>query len=629
MKKTVYFFISILILILTSCENPLFVEASKLYTVSFETNGGTKIESIRTDKITECPQSQKEDASLVGWYTSSDFSSSQIDFPLELNHNTTLYAKWVQKYQVYFETNGGTEIVGYKTSTIAEQPITIKNDNLFLGWYTSPDFAGEKISFPYELTEATIFYAKWGKLYSVEFEVNGGTSVSSYRGTDIQKTPESSKEGYILKGWYLDSDFTKPVTFPYVLQSDCKLYAKWEARTDITYYVEHFKQDTNLVGYNLIETEVHKGSANSFTSATAKTYTGYHAQDFEQQTISIDGKTTIQIYYDLNSYTITFNANGGSGSEYSQKFYYDIPQQLISNKFTRTGYSFLGWSDQTTGSAKYTNNQQLRNKYPNGTQITLYAIWSYGSTVTASTVSSLNLASLTEPYTIKVTGAINQNTLVSLATKIASSKAAITLDLSGASGLEAISSTSNRKSVFIDCNKLEKVILPEGLTTIGSNAFSSCRSLTSVVIPKTVKTIGANAFSYTGLKELVINGVITIGEDAFNDCSSLYKVTMTGVTTISKGAFYGCSSLASITIDAKNINSNAFGECSSLTSVTFSKSVKNISYYSFYYCYALSSVTFLDTNNWYRNGILKNVTNPAENATGFKNWSYYYDWVKK
>ena len=121
MKRISIFFVFLFILILTSCENPLFVEASKLYIVSFETNGGTKIDSIHTDKITECPQSQKEDASLVGWYTSSDFSSSQIDFPLELNHNTTLYAKWVQKYQVYFETNGGTEIAGYKTSVIPEQ----------------------------------------------------------------------------------------------------------------------------------------------------------------------------------------------------------------------------------------------------------------------------------------------------------------------------------------------------------------------------------------------------------------------------------------------------------------------------------------------------------------------------
>ena len=627
MKKLTTLFL--FILILTSCENPLFVEASRLYTVSFETNGGTKIESIRTDKITECPQSQKEDASFVGWYTSSDFSSSQIDFPLELNHNTTLYAKWVQKYQVYFETNGGTEIAGYKTSTIAEQPITIKNDNLFLGWYTSPDFAGEKISFPYELTEATIFYAKWGKLYSVEFEVNGGTNVSSYRGTDIQKTPESSKEGYILKGWYLDSDFTKPVTFPYVLQSDCKLYAKWEARTDITYYVEHFKQDTNLVGYNLIETEVHKGSANSFTSATAKTYTGYHAQDFEQHTISIDGKTTIQIYYDLNSYTITFNANGGSGSEYSQEFYYDIPQQLISNKFTRTGYSFLGWSDQTTGSAKYTNNQQLRNKYPNGTQITLYAIWSYGSTVTASTVSSLNLSSITSAYTIKVTGTINQNTLVNLATKISYANGPITLDLSGTIGLDAIACTSDSKSVFAKCYKLTKIILPESLSTIGGYAFYSCSSLTSVIIPKTVKTIGTYAFYGTGIKELEINSVVTIGSYAFNKCTSLSKLTMSTITTIESYAFGGCTSLVSLTIDAKNVMSRAFESCTILTSVVFSKTVKFINGYAFSSCSNLSSVSFLDTYNWYDSYNYKiDVSNAATNALNLRKCNIY-EWNKK
>ena len=629
MKKNTYFFISLFILILTSCENPLFVEASKLYTVSFETNGGTKIESIRTDKITECPQSQKEDASLVGWYISSDFSSSQIDFPLELNHNTTLYAKWVQKYQVYFETNGGTEIAEYKTSVIPEQPLTIKNDNLFLGWYTSPDFAGEKISFPYELTEVTIFYAKWGKLYSVEFEVNGGTSITSFRGTDIQKTPESSKEGYILKGWYLDSDFTKQVTFPYVLQSDCKLYAKWEARTDITYYVEHFKQDTNLVGYNLIETEVHKGSANSFTSVNAKTYTGYHAQDFEQQKISIDGKTTVQIYYDLNSYTITFNANGGSGNEYSQEFYYDIPQQLTSNKFTRTGYSFLGWSDQTTGSAKYTNNQQLRNKYPNNTQITLYAIWSYGSTVTANTVSSLNLASLTEPYTIKVTGSINQNTLVNLATKIATAKAAITLDLSGTNGLETIASSTDNTSIFINCSKLTSVILPDSLTTIGSYAFYNCSSLISIIIPKSVKTVGEYAFYKTGLKEITLNGIVTIGRNAFAYCTSLYKINMSNITTISDSTFNGCKSLASVTIDAKNIGYEAFYDCTVLTSVIFSKAVKKIGYYAFVSCNSLCSATFLDTNNWYRGTYLKDVTNPATNATLLKDGSCYSDWSKK
>ena len=76
MKKLIFFFVFLFILIFTSCENPLFVEASKLYTVSFETNGGTKIATIRTDKITGIPQTQKEDASFIGWYTFAPFNAN-------------------------------------------------------------------------------------------------------------------------------------------------------------------------------------------------------------------------------------------------------------------------------------------------------------------------------------------------------------------------------------------------------------------------------------------------------------------------------------------------------------------------------------------------------------------------
>ena len=199
----------------------------------------------------------------------------------------------------------------------------------------------------------------------------------------------------------------------------------------------------------------------------------------------------------------------------------------------------------------------------------MYAIWSYGSTVTASTVSSLNLASLTEPYTIKVTGAINQNTLVSLAAKIASAKAAITLDLSGTSGLETIASTTDNASIFINCSKLTTVILPDSLTTIGSYAFFNCSSLISITIPKNVKTIGEYAFYKTDLKEISLNGIVTIGRDAFACCTSLYKINMSNITTISDSAFYGCKSLASVTIDAKNIGYDAFYGCTVLTSVIF------------------------------------------------------------
>ena len=48
------------LMLFVSCENPLFVEATRLYKVDFETNGGSSIPSCRTDKIESAPTTQKE-----------------------------------------------------------------------------------------------------------------------------------------------------------------------------------------------------------------------------------------------------------------------------------------------------------------------------------------------------------------------------------------------------------------------------------------------------------------------------------------------------------------------------------------------------------------------------------------
>ncbi len=298
--------------------------------------------------------------------------------------------------------------------------------------------------------------------------------------------------------------------------------------------------------------------------------------------------------------------------------------------FTRQNYIFDGWLEITSNSTvEYPAGTNIAINYPHGTVITLYAKWICGISVTDNTISNMNLSSLTDSCIVKVTGAINQNTLVSLATKIKISNKNITLDLSETTGLEAIASTSDSKSIFASCTKLSSIILPSTLTTIGSNAFYNCSSLTSVTIPGSVKTIGSSAFASTGLREVSLNGVVTIGNSAFYGCNSLYKITMSNITTISNSAFYSCISVTSITIDAKNIESYAFGNCKTLTSVTFAKTVKKISYNAFSSCSVLSSATFVDTNNWYCGTYSRNVTNPATNAAYFKALSDYNDWTKK
>ncbi len=63
-----------------------------------------------------------------------------------------------------------------------------------------------------------------------------------------------------------------------------------------------------------------------------------------------------------NKYTIIFDANGGEGTMNSISMTYDVEQQLPVNTFTRSGYSFLGWStnkDATT--AEFTDGQSILN----------------------------------------------------------------------------------------------------------------------------------------------------------------------------------------------------------------------------------------------------------------------------
>ena len=121
---------------------------------------------------------------------------------------------------------------------------------------------------------------------------------------------------------------------------------------------------------------------------------------------------------------------------------------------------------------------------------------------------------------------------------------------------------------------ITSVIIPNGVTSIGELAFENCSGLTGeLVIPNSVISIGEQAFAYcTGLTSVTIgNSVTSIGVSAFNECSGLTSVTIgNSVTSIGVGAFFNCSGLTSITIpnSVTSIGMMAFFNCSGLTSVT-------------------------------------------------------------
>ena len=92
-----------------------------------------------------------------------------------------------------------------------------------------------------------------------------------------------------------------------------------------------------------------------------------------------------------NTYSVKFDANGGSGTMANESFTYDVAKALTANAFVRTGYTFLGWSRSSTATtATYSDKQRVSNLAASGT-VTLYAVWrlntySLSITQTKSTV---------------------------------------------------------------------------------------------------------------------------------------------------------------------------------------------------------------------------------------------------
>ena len=180
--------------------------------------------------------------------------------------------------------------------------------------------------------------------------------------------------------------------------------------------------------------------------------------------------------------------------------------------------------------------------------------------------------------------------------------------------------TSIGGGAFSGCYGLTSVTIPNSVTGIEQYAFYNCSGLSSITIPNSVTSIGSSAFYgtkwydnqpdgvvYAGKVLYVYKGTMPsntkidikdgtkgIGGSAFSGCSGLTSVTIpNSVTWIGESAFYGCSGLTSITIpnSVTSIGEYAFRNCSSLTSVTIPNSVTSIGGGAFYGCSGLTSVT--------------------------------------
>lgn len=129
---------------------------------------------------------------------------------------------------------------------------------------------------------------------------------------------------------------------------------------------------------------------------------------------------------------------------------------------------------------------------------------------------------------------------------------------------------------FYECYNLKKVNFPEKLVSIGNSAFRQC-NLSEIAFPDSLKAIGSNAFRYCQQLQKVTfpEKLETIGTHAFNDCSALEEISFPStLTTLGSTAFYHCSNLTEITLPASlTYCYHPFYECHNIKKVTCLASV--------------------------------------------------------
>ena len=392
-----------------------------VYTITFNSNDGSSVESQNVnagEKLTEpTPAPTKEGFTFDGWYEDSTFSK-KFDFNTPITDSMTLYAKWIEnKYTLTFDANGGTgsmtpiaDLTG--EYTLPSNGFTAPSGKQFKGWSLTTDGA---IVTKVDMTENKTVYAIWEDIqvvtYTVTFDVNGGTSVASQNVNAGEKatepTPAPTKEGFTFDGWYEDATLNTKFDFNTQIVSEITLYAKWiENKYTLTF-------DAN--GGSGIMTPIadltgeYTLPANGFTAPSGKQFKGWSLTTDGATVTKVDmteNKTVYAIWEDIPvvTYTLTFDANGGSGTmtpiadltgEYT----------LPANGFTApSGKQFKGWS-LTANGATVTKVDMTENR-------TVYAIWEDIPVVTYTLTFDANggsgtmtpIADLTGEYTLPANG---------------------------------------------------------------------------------------------------------------------------------------------------------------------------------------------------------------------------------
>ena len=398
-------------------------------TVSYGTGYVTKTNAFTRTGYTFKGWNEKADG------TGSDWTSwIGKSWTWTYTKNITLYAQWTaNQYQLTLNPNNGSfsdgttaaktlnpDLIynGYNWCDISSQKVS-RTGYTFDGWYDKAS-GGEKV---YDVNGSCVTGTYWknniyqhtGNLTIYAHWTAKNVTVTFHRNTDSNDTTTSqqtftydvvgqkftdkgwSKTGYTLLGWSTDKNATNAsysvtngVSNDWINKNSPKvdLYGVWKANI----YTVKYDGNGNTGGSTA-------NSSHTYDTAKALTANGYtrtgysfngwntkadgsgtaYADKASVKNLSSTNGATVTLYaqWTANKYTVTYNANGGTGTMANQELTYDKSATLNANTFKRTGYRFNGWNTKADGTGtSYADKASVKNlTASNGGTVTLYAKW--------------------------------------------------------------------------------------------------------------------------------------------------------------------------------------------------------------------------------------------------------------
>lgn len=367
------------------------------YTLTLNSNGQKSTVPYRygdqLDRLNDAPT--RLGYIFDGWYTDETYQNAFTATTMPAA-DTTLYAKWVPvdiNYFLVLRKEGADGKWSQATETRTgktDEPVTINPAEFLTDEEKNTYDFPQKVNYTVNAEDGgtvSVSYAR--KRFSLTYNLNAADAgwvsdpgVRQYRlGAALKLLTQSyvTRAGYTFDGWYTDANCTTAFTATTMPAENITLYAKWTAQGGISYTVEHYQQNVTDDDYTLADKESKTGATGQLTAAESKSYPGFTAQNFDQQTVEGDGSTVVKVYYTRNEYTLTYDLNGSDASwtdsaeNKSNIYRYGAAVTILtSNDLSRAGYAFGGWYTDADCTAEFTATTMPAEN------TTLYAKWNAG-----------------------------------------------------------------------------------------------------------------------------------------------------------------------------------------------------------------------------------------------------------